>query len=381
MHYLFVKTSFGLLVVVAVVLIAGCTQYTGEDTRETQTDQTKSPTSGNSVLPQTQHDVPSTGMIQQPIKEIPAAPKTELIISPFPESGLRSVDDEIQTLPDGRKYLIHPNDILSGGPAKDGIPSIDNPKYISVEEANEWIEDAELGMGITYKGEKRFYPFQILVWHEIVNDTIAGDPILITYCPLCGSGIAFNRKINGEAVEFGTSGKLYNSNLVMYDRKTETYWQQIEGKAIVGELVGNKLVLVPIDTITYGAWKRKNPETKVLSRETGKSRQYGRDPYGNYYTNESLYFPVGNEDNRLHAKAVVFGVEVNGEYAAYPESELKKGGTIEDTLGGIPIRLDRDDIGIITIRKTNSNEQIAYERDFWFAWFAFHPETKLFQLG
>ena len=363
--------TIGLLALATVVLIAGCTQYTDTDTGEIE--QTIPPT----IHP---HQTAGDAMEQKP-EIIPAAPEAELITPPFPKSGLLAIDEEIKTLPDGRKYLVHPDDILSGGPAKDGIPSIDNPQFVSVEEANEWIEDVELGMGITYKGVKRFYPFQILVWHEIVNDTIAGDPILITYCPLCGSGIAFNRKLWGDAVEFGTSGKLHNSNLVMYDRKTETYWQQIEGKAIVGELVGNKLVLVPIDTITYGAWKRKNPETRVLSKDTGKSRQYGRDPYGNYYTDESLYFPVGAEDNRLHAKAVVFGVEVNGEYAAYPESELKKGGTILDTLGGIAIRLDRDDIGIITIRKTDTNEQIAYERDFWFAWFAFHPETKLFQSG
>ena len=128
----------------------------------------------------------------------------------------------------------------------DGIPSIDNPKYVSVKEADEWIEDNELVLALIYKGVKRVYPLQILVWHEIVNDNIAGDPLLITYCPLCGSGIAFEGKIDvggkRKEVEFGTSGKLYNSNLVMYDRETQTYWTQIDGKAIIGELTGQELV-------------------------------------------------------------------------------------------------------------------------------------------
>ena len=160
-------------------------------------------------------------------------------------------DEDIKVTSSGVKYIVDPAKILSGGPPKDGIPSIDNPKFVSVKEADAWIQDNELVLGLIYKGVKRVYPLQILVWHEIVNDSVAGDPLLITYCPLCGSGIAFERVLDGKAVEFGTSGKLYNSNLVMYDRKTDTYWTQIDGKAIVGELTGQELKEISIDTVAW----------------------------------------------------------------------------------------------------------------------------------
>ena len=160
------------------------------------------------------------------------------------------MNPEIKVDEQGVKYIVHPNKLMKGGPPKDGIPSIDNPKYVTVSDADEWIQDNELVLAIIYKNIKRVYPFQILVWHEIVNDVIAGDPILITYCPLCGSGIAYERNIDGEAVEFGTTGMLYNSNLVMYDRKTDTYWTQIDGKAIIGELTGRELKEISIDTVT-----------------------------------------------------------------------------------------------------------------------------------
>ncbi|MEK0341958.1 MAG: DUF3179 domain-containing protein, partial [Nitrosopumilus sp.] len=175
-------------------------------------------------------------------------------------------------MPDGTKYIVDSKKIVSGGVPKDGIPSIDNPKFVSLKEADTWIEDNELVLAMEYKGIKRVYPLQILVWHEIVNDNIAGDPILITYCPLCGSGIAYERmiEINGkkQEVEFGTSGKLYSSNLVMYDRKTDTYWQQIDGVAIVGELTGQELKEISLDTVTWGEWKAAHPDSEVLSQDT-----------------------------------------------------------------------------------------------------------------
>ena len=177
------------------------------------------------------------------------------------------IDIGIQVTDKGVKFIVDPNKVISGGPPKDGIPSIDNPKYVSVADADKWIEDNELVLAITYKGIKRVYPLQIMVWHEIVNDNISGDPILITYCPLCGSGIAYERTLDGEEVEFGTSGKLYNSNLVMYDRKTETYWTQIDGLAIIGELTGQKLIPISIDTVVWRDWKQEHPDSEVLSQD------------------------------------------------------------------------------------------------------------------
>ena len=175
---------------------------------------------------------------------------------------IETAKGEIKVTEDGTKYIVDPSKIKGGGPPKDGIPSIDNPKYISVSEADKWIEDEALVLAIVYKGVERVYPLQIMTWHEIVNDNIAGDPILITYCPLCGSGIAYERKINGEEVEFGTSGKLYSSNLVMYDRKTDTYWSQIDGVAIVGELTGMELKEISLDTVTWGESKFRGFESK-----------------------------------------------------------------------------------------------------------------------
>ena len=304
-----------------------------------------------------------------PVVGTSAAEKTE----PAPEE-----EYDIKVTADGTKYIIHPEKIQSGGPPKDGIPSIDNPIYVTVKEADFWIEDNELVLAIIYKGVKRVYPLQIMVWHEIVNDNIAGDPVLITYCPLCGSGIAFEGTIDGEAVEFGTSGKLYNSNLVMYDRKTDTYWTQIDGLAVVGELTGTKLTPISIDTVVWRDWKEAHPDSEVLSQVTGFDRPYGRDPYGSYYEDSYLLFPVEEEDERIHPKTVIFGIEVNGVYKAYREDDLKELGAIKDTVGDVRVKVERDDAGIVKITNLETEEEIVKERDFWFAWYAFHPETELY---
>lgn len=278
----------------------------------------------------------------------------------------------------GLRYIVDPALIQSGGPRKDGIPSIDHPQFVSVEEADEWIADNELVLALIYKGIQRVYPLQILVWHEIVNDLVAGDPLLITYCPLCGSGIAYDRTFGDETVEFGTSGKLYNSNLVMYDRRTDTYWSQIDGLAIVGELTGMELAAISIDTVAWRDWKAAHPDSEVLSQDTGYSRDYGRDPYGYYYEDSFIWFPVEGRDDRIHPKTVVFGVEVNGAYVAYREEDLISLGAIEDRVGGVRIRISRDEAGVVWVRDLSTANLIVKERDFWFAWYAFHPDTKLY---
>lgn len=293
-------------------------------------------------------------------------------------STVETENRSIKVTDRGVKYIVDPDKIIPGGPPRDGIPSIDHPKFVSVEEAGKWIQDNELVLAITYKGIKRVYPLQIMVWHEIVNDNIAGDPILITYCPLCGSGIAYNRTINGEEVEFGTSGKLYNSNLVMYDRKTDSYWTQIDGLSVVGELTGTKLTPVSIDTVVWRDWKKAHPDSRVLSQDTGFERDYGKDPYGSYYEDSFLFFPVGKRDDRVHPKTVVFGIGVNGVFKAYKEEDLKELKVIEDTVNGVRIKVERDDAGVVKIINLEKGEEIVKERDFWFAWYAFHPDTRLY---
>lgn len=285
----------------------------------------------------------------------------------------------IKTTDDGVRYLVHPSKIRSGGPPKDGIPSIDNPTYVTVDEADEWIADNELVLAIEYAGVTRVYPLQIMVWHEIVNDEIAGDPLLITYCPLCGSGIAYKRTLDGEPVEFGTSGKLYNSNLVMYDRKTDTYWSQIDGRAIVGPLTGMELTPVSIDTVVWRDWKAAHPDSDVLSQDTGYSRDYGRDPYGSYYEDSNLFFPVEERDDRVHPKTVVHGIEIDGTYTAYKDEDVKEIGVIEDTVAGVPIRIQADKAGAVSVTRTDTGEEVVKQRVFWFAWYAFHPDTRLYQ--
>lgn len=268
--------------------------------------------------------------------------------------------------------------IISGGPPKDGIPSIDNPQFVSVSEADDWIQDNELVLGLNYNSVQKVYPLQILVWHEIVNDWVNGEAVLITYCPLCGSGIAYERTFDGEVVEFGTSGKLYNSNLVMYDRKTDSYWTQIDGVAIVGELAGDELVALPIDTVNWSEWKNAYPDSLVLSQETGFIRNYGRDPYSSYYEEDYLLFPVESEDSRISPKEIVFGIEANGEYKAYLEKDVLELGEFEDNFAGIDLIIERKKSGEVFILDEEGN-RLVHERDFWFAWYAFHPDTLVYE--
>ena len=295
------------------------------------------------------------------------------------ENKNKNLEQEILVDERGVKYIVHPSKIRSGGPPKDGIPSIDDPKFVSAEEADIWIADNELVLALVYKGVKRVYPFQILVWHEIVNDVVEGDPILVTYCPLCGSGIAYDRFFDGEGVEFGTTGKLYNSNLVMYDRRTDTYWTQIDGKAIIGELTGSELREISIDTVVWSDWIAEHPDSMVLSQETGYRRSYGSDPYGSYYEDSFVMFPVENEDKRIHPKTVIFGIEVDGVYKAYKEDDLKNKSTIRDTVNVVQIKVTRKRDGTVRIVSTDSGEEIIKERDFWFAWYAFHPDTLVYE--
>lgn len=303
------------------------------------------------------------------------------------ELSAKQTTTNIQTDETGTKYILDPAKVRGGGPGKGGIgfdrgiPALDenNIKYVTVDQADEWIEDNELVLAFNHKDVKRVYPLQIMVWHEIANDVIAGDPIAITYCPLCGSGIAYYRVINNQIAKFGTSGKLYNSNLIMYDDLTDTYWQQIDGKAIIGELTGLELQELSIDTVVWRDYKTNNKDAQVLSQDTGMSRNYGRDPYGNYYEDSFLIFPVDNEDDRIHAKTPVLGIEINGKYKAYQEDQIKELRIIEDNFQNTNLKIEAKPDGTITITNLDTGELIVRERDFWFAWYAFHPETELYQ--
>lgn len=336
-----------------------------------------------------------------------------------PAGGETAMTEEVMVT-DGMRHTVPLEDIVCGITAippcpKDAIPPIDNPRFISIDDANQWLADDEPGLGLAVDGIARFYPFQILVWHEMVNDEFNGRPVLVTYCPLCLTGIAFDPVVNGQAAEFGTSGKLWNSNLVMYDRQTDSYWSQITGEAIAGPLAGAALKKIPVDTTTYGAWKALHPDTQVLSRDTGFTRVYGVDPYGGYSTSGSIYFPVDNEDDRLPPKAVVYALNLNGQQKAYPHEEVAKAGIVNDEFAGKALLVIHDtDLDVIRVfgrtlngevlefeladgkildTRTGSEwntggkavglpdqqlEQVVGEISFWFAWAAVYPETEIF---
>lgn len=282
---------------------------------------------------------------------------------------------------EGVKHSVPLNEILGGGPAKDGIPPINNPKFIAIAEADSFLKGPEPGIALEIDGVSRFYPFQILVWHEIVNDIINGKRVLVTYCPLCLSGIVFDPTVKGEQVEFGTSGKLWNSNLVMYDRKTDSLWSQILGEAIVGEMTGTRLKVLASDMMRYENFKKVYPKGVVLSKETGAVRFYGQDPYGDYYTTPGTYFPVGKKDNRLADKDFVLGIVVNGKAKAYLPEAIKNAGEIEDSFEGKIIiaryEKDIDAVRLYERKADGTRERINPFGAFWFSWVAAHPETEL----
>lgn len=238
---------------------------------------------------------------------------------------------------DGTKHTVPLNEIKSGGPPKDGIPSIDNPRFVSPEEASEWLADDEPGVAFSLGNTHRFYPYQILVWHEIVNDTINSRRVLVTYCPLCLTGFVLDPLVKGERVEFGTSGRLWKSNLVMYDRLTDSLWSQVLAEAIVGEMARTKLSVLPSDQTRFGEWKQKYQDGEVLSRDTGTRRFYGSNPYGDYF--EPTNFAVsmaGGGDDRLSPDKFVFGIVIGGKAKAYPTELVKQQGEIIDQFQGKP---------------------------------------------
>ena len=208
---------------------------------------------------------------------------------------------------------IQLDDILSGGPPRGGIPAIDNPHFIAPAEAG-FLQDGDEVISVTVEGETRAYPLRILVWHEIVNDEIAEKPIAVTYCPLCGTAMVFSRKVDARILDFGVSGLLYQSDVLLYDRQTESLWSQVKGGAVTGPMTGTRFRTLPSTVTSWKKWRTKHPDTKVLSRNTGHSRDYAQDPYDDYYARRGagvwrLFKPGLNEEE----KELVAGVEVDGK--------------------------------------------------------------------
>lgn len=245
---------------------------------------------------------------------------------PVPNSALPPRHLNAELWPE---LLVERNEIVSGGPPPDGIPSIDNPQFESVNEID-WLDDQEPVAVVTLGDTSRIYPLQVLIWHEIVNDEIDGQPVVVTYCPLCNSVIAFEREVDGVVLDFGTSGALYRSALVMYDRQTESLWTHFDGRSVVGDLISTQLRLIPAATLSWADARSAFPEALVLNRDTGVNAPYGKSPYPSY---EAFVIPKRNHgpgaDGRLVEQQRVVGLGEVDSFLAIDAALLRDERVVE----------------------------------------------------
>jgi len=349
------------------------------------------------------------------------------------ESPPARAESEFET--DFSKHSVPYSEILSGGPPKDGIPALKDMRFITVSAADEWLKPVEPVILVEVGEDAKAYPIQILIWHEIANNTVGGEPLVVTFCPLCNTAIAFKRTVDGEVFDFGTTGRLRYSNLIMYDRQTETWWQQATGEAIAGELTGMQLEFYPATIISWQDFKATHQDGKVLSRETGYPRNYGNNPYIGYddVNNPPFLYRGPTTPDQLPPVARVLTIDLNGEAVAYPYETLQGNGVANDTVGsedvvvfwqaGTVSPLDRAttasgrDVGAAAAFSRTVDEQtLTFTTDngtiidnetgstwnvlgmatsgpltgtqlttvvsvnhFWFSWAAFRPETRIFQ--
>jgi hypothetical protein len=325
------------------------------------------------------------------------------------------------------------SEIRSGGVARDQIPPIDAPNFETVADAGEWLHDQSPIIALEINGEAKAYPLAVMTWHEIVNDELGGEKITVTFCPLCNSAIVFDRVVDGAELTFGVSGKLRNSDLVMWDRQTESWWQQFTGTGIVGFYTDTQLDFFPSQMISFGEFANRFPDAAVLSRDTGATRNYGANPYARYDSAPIPFLFGGDVDSRLPAMERVLAGIIGREPVAYPFSVISEERVVNDTVGGAEVvvfwqpgktsALDDsiidnsrdvgmasafnrvfngvsytfsvDDDGVIRDDQTGSEwnifgEAVSGEMEgsrlelevaaphFWFAWAAFQPETILY---
>ena len=265
--------------------------------------------------------------------------------------------------------------IVPGGPPRDGIKSIDAPRWVAPDEAKWAAPDSPI-LGVAVAGEAHAYPIAILEYHQIVNDAIGGVPVLLTYDPLAGVPLAFRRTLDGRQLHFGVSGLLYNSNFLLYDRETSSLWSQFEGRAIAGELAGRKLERLRLVQEDYGSWLAAQPKTRVLAPPTQGQIDYGTSPFEAYAAEDDVHYPILAKDRRFHAKELVVGAVVGGKARAYVASLIsREGGKIEDDFQGRKIQIDyAPDLGVF---RWSAPMDVEVTEAYWFAWKAFHPDTEI----
>lgn len=279
------------------------------------------------------------------------------------------------------KALVPVEEIMRGGPPRDGIPAIDKPVFVSFRNAG-FLKPDDRVLGIVLSGTARAYPIKILNWHEIVNDAIGNVHFAITYCPLCGTGVAFSADIRGRNHVFGVSGLLYNSDVLLYDRKTESLWSQIMGQAVSGPLKGHRLEMLPLQHTTWRDWIRKYPDSTVLSTKTGFARDYDRNPYAGYERSTRLYFDVSHTPpGTYHPKERVLGLQAGKVFKAYPFVELNSYGKTEfkDSVNGRQFTIFWDSESQSGTVHDDTGKTVPIIQAFWFAWYTFHPDTIVFE--
>jgi hypothetical protein len=275
--------------------------------------------------------------------------------------------------------LIPAGEIYHGGPPRDGIPSIDQPHFVAADDAG-FVKPLDRVLGLQRQGIAKAYPVQILNHHEIVNDRLGTEAILVSFCPLCGSGMAFLAATDSRAREFGVSGLLYNSDMLLYDRETQSLWSQMKAQAISGPERGAQLSQIVLEHTSWQDWRSRHPDTLVLSIDTGYSRDYTRSPYAGYEKSTETYFPVSTLDRRYHAKEQVIGLQLDGVSKAYPFAELSRtSGELEDDVAGQTVTIRFDAANRAGGVFTQGGQQLPSTISYWFAWVAFHPETEVYQ--
>lgn len=281
---------------------------------------------------------------------------------------------------DLRNSSVPADEIRRGGPPKDGIPAISQPRFLDAQQAD-YLQPEDRVIGVMMGSEARAYPLRILDYHEVVNDRVGEVPFAVTYCPLCDSAAVFDRQTPVGVREFGVSGLLYNSNVLMYDRggDPESLWSQAMATGVSGAGVNQRLQSLPVELTTWANWSQRHPETLVLSNKTGTRNTYRTSPYTHYFQTDQLAFPVNHKDDRLPVKSRVLGVWTSGAARAYPLSAFTDSNRhVEDEVGGLTVSLEYTPESR-SLRITQAEEGVEWMYAFWFAWAAFHPETDLYR--
>lgn len=275
--------------------------------------------------------------------------------------------------------LIAPNEIDHGGPGRDGIPALDYAVFLEGAARDSEIHADDRVMGVSYNGVAKAYPIRILEQHEIVNDHFALTPLTITFCPLCGTGMVFQAEAAGKVLNFGVSGLIYNSDMLLYDRSTQSLWSQVMKKAVTGPLKGTDLVQVPAQYTTWAAWTQQHPDSLLLSTDTGFERNYEASPYEEYKRLPMVMFATLNNDWRLPAKTWIVGITSGDQALALPFEELDKlDEPLKVNVGDTPLEIRWDKTASVARAFENGGKEFPVTAGYWFAWVAFHPATALY---